>query len=158
MLDIARMVHSHPNLLRIRMIGDGPCRPALVGATIPKFLLEPPVKSLREALASAAIVLNTSVSEGASLVLLEALAAGRAIVATSAGGNPEVIGGAGLIVPVELPDADRAAHFASAVKRYLEDPVFRAETGLRARARYRERFRLETMADALLKLYGMRKG
>lgn len=152
-LDVARILAAHPKLERFRMIGDGPLRPVVAAASIPKFTLEPPAPSLRDAFASTSIVLNTSHSEGASLVLVEALASGRAIVASGVGGNPEVVGSAGLIVPAELSGPDRVALFVSSVKRLLESPDFLEETSRRARERYLERFRIEVMIDRLMKVY-----
>jgi glycosyltransferase involved in cell wall biosynthesis len=81
--------------------------------------------------------------EGAPLVLMEAMAAGRPVVGTAMPGIAEVIEGCGSLV--QTPDA---AHLAEAVRPYLEDPQLAARTGAKGRARVEERMTLDrTVAD-----------
>lgn len=70
-------------------------------------------------LAAADVVALTSRREALGTVLLDALAFGRPIVATAAGGIPEIVepAGAGLLVPVGDAEA-----FAGALVRVLTDP------------------------------------
>jgi len=70
--------------------------------------------------------------EGLPIALLEAMAAGRACVATAVGGVPEVItdGVDGLLVPPGDPDA-----LAAALGKLLADPERRADLGARAAER-----------------------
>jgi glycosyltransferase involved in cell wall biosynthesis len=88
-------------------------------------------------------VLNSSY-EGLSHVLIEALALGAPIIATRAGGNPEVITDEenGLLVPV----GDTPA-LASALARVLSDGELRARLSARARESAK-RFSVETMLSA----------
>jgi glycosyltransferase involved in cell wall biosynthesis len=80
--------------------------------------------------------------EARALVLQEAMRAGRAIVATKAGGTPELTGAeAALLIP---PEDDAA--LAEAVLALLADPALAAALGLAARARAGA---LPTQDDAL---------
>lgn len=96
--------------------------------------------SLRERYAQSHIFLHTAETEGVPQVLIEALAAGCAVVATDVGGVREVVedGRTGLLVPPGRPDA-----LAAALRRLLDDADLRtrlAREGLRsARALSRER-------------------
>lgn len=81
-------------------------------------------------LRSAQAFVLTSRWEARALVVQEAMAAGVPVVATRTGGLPDLIGGAGILVPV----ADPAA-VAAAVDRLLEQPQLAAELGAEARRR-----------------------
>lgn len=96
-------------------------------------------------LAMADAVCLASKAEALPMVVLEAMALGRPIVATSVGGVPEALGdgAAGLLVPPGDPDA-----LAAALVRLADDPAQAAELGLAARRRWSERYSAERMADA----------
>lgn len=83
-----------------------------------------------------------SLSEFHSISLLEAMRAGRAIVATDVGGNTESIrdGMEGLVVA----PADVAA-LAAAIERLVGDPDLRARLATAARARFLEEFTADVM-------------
>jgi glycosyltransferase involved in cell wall biosynthesis len=114
-------------------------------------------------LAAADIYALPSFSEGQSLALLEAMAAGKPIVATAVGGNAEVLGGegmgmdaarsrsagpAGVLVPAG--DADLLAR---ALDGLLTDPNLARELGDAARARARREFSAEVMTSRYQALY-----
>jgi glycosyltransferase involved in cell wall biosynthesis len=101
------------------------------------------------ALAAADIVVLPSLSEGVPVVLLEARSLGKAVVATDAGGIPEVIsdGIDGLLVA----PGDRAA-LARAVARLAGDPALRARLGAAA-ARRADRLGDEEVYQRLDDLY-----
>lgn len=88
-------------------------------------------------------VLN-STYEGLSHLLIEALALGKAIVATDVGGNPELIedGKNGLLVPVGDRDA-----LAEAIRHLLLNPKHREVLGQAAEVSSK-RFSTAAMADA----------
>jgi glycosyltransferase involved in cell wall biosynthesis len=97
----------------------------------------------RAVMAQLEVVVIPSRREGLPLVLLEAMALGRPIVATAVGGIPEVIqdGVNGLLVPPEDPSAR-----AEAVVRVLSDPELRARLGGAAAAAVEDRWHVRTTA------------
>jgi glycosyltransferase involved in cell wall biosynthesis len=92
----------------------------------------------------------SSVTEGLGTSLLDAMAAGRAVVATKAGGIPEVVadGETGLLVP---PRDGRA--LADAIVALLRDEARRRRFAQAGLARARERFSVERMIDETLAVY-----
>lgn len=68
--------------------------------------------------------------EGFGLPVVEAMACGRAVVASRAGALPEVVGDAGLLV-----DPDDTAGFADALGQILDNPALREELGRRGARR-----------------------
>ncbi len=86
----------------------------------------------RNALAAAGIVLMPSRSEGLPVVLLEAMAYGRAVVATSVGGIPELLRDDvdGLLVAPSDPNA-----LVAAVTQLVGDPARVTRYGANARSR-----------------------
>jgi glycosyltransferase involved in cell wall biosynthesis len=84
-----------------------------------------------------------------SLAVLEAMARGRAVIATQVGGIPELVEHevTGLLVP----SADEHA-LAEALARLLRDPAEIARLGEAARRRAHERFSLETQVLRLAAL------
>jgi glycosyltransferase involved in cell wall biosynthesis len=102
-------------------------------------------------LAASDIYALSSLYEGQSLALIEAMAAGLPIAATHVGGNPEVLGQAdrdGLLVPPSDPAA-----LAAALARLAGDRALRAQLGAAARARARTEFSLTTMVGRYRALY-----
>lgn len=96
------------------------------------------------------VVLLPSRMEGLSQSLLEAMALGRAVVASGATGNLEVITAEldGLLVP----PGDRSA-WATAIERLIADPALRARLGDAARHTARERFSLAHTVSQTRELY-----
>jgi glycosyltransferase involved in cell wall biosynthesis len=86
--------------------------------------------------------------EGAPLVLMEAMAAGRPVVGTAQPGIAEVVGDAGALVQRPV-----ARELAEAIRPFLADPQLAARLGERARARVAERMTLERTVADLSALY-----
>jgi glycosyltransferase involved in cell wall biosynthesis len=91
---------------------------------------------------------NGAPGEGAPLVLMEAMGAGRPVVGTDQPGIAEVIDDCGSLV--KPPDA---AHLANALRPYLEDPALAARTGARGRARVEAHMTLDRTVADLSALY-----
>jgi glycosyltransferase involved in cell wall biosynthesis len=91
------------------------------------------------ALQAADMLLMTSISEGLPMGILEALAQGRPVVATSVGGVPEVLRGCGIVAP----PCDVHA-IAVATTTVLSDPVLADRLGKRGHQRVARRFTKET--------------
>ena len=96
------------------------------------------------------VFVMSSVTEGLGTSLLDAMAAARPIVATTAGGIPEVVidGETGLLVPPR--DAHR---MAEAIVGLLGRSEERARMGRAGLARVRERFSAERMVGGTLAVY-----
>jgi glycosyltransferase involved in cell wall biosynthesis len=96
------------------------------------------------------VVALPSWTEGLPMVVLEAMAAGRPVVATPVGGTPEVVsdGETGLLVPPRDPQA-----LAAALRRVLEDRALAERLAAAGRRRVEERFTLEGMNRRLLAIY-----
>jgi L-malate glycosyltransferase len=92
----------------------------------------------------------SSVTEGLGTSLLDAMACGKPVIATTAGGMPEVVidGRTGLLVPPR----DHAA-MADAIVRLLRDPVVRADMAAAGQTRVRAKFSVERMIDDTLNVY-----
>lgn len=102
-----------------------------------------------ETLREAAIFVLPSISEGLPMALLEAMAWGRAIVATAVGGVPDVLtaGEDALVVPPADPEA-----LAGALARLAGDAELRERLGEAARERAR-RLNAEEVTGRLEALY-----
>lgn len=101
-------------------------------------------------LAAADIFAMPSLSEGLPLALLEAMVAGKAVIASDVGGIPEIVttGDDGLLTRA----GDHGA-LALALRRLIEDSVYRAALGRRAQLRASTHFSVERMTDAYERLY-----
>jgi L-malate glycosyltransferase len=92
----------------------------------------------------------SSVTEGLGTSLLDAMAAGRPIVATTAGGIPEIVedGLNGLLVPPRDHHA-----LADAIVRALKNPAMRQQMGDAGFARVNRRFTVERMVEQTADVY-----
>jgi glycosyltransferase involved in cell wall biosynthesis len=100
-------------------------------------------------LRAADVYVLPSTAEGLALSMLEAMAAGCAVVATEAGEDGPALGDAGIRLPV-MP---LEPHLSDALQRLRDDPGLRAELGARARARVLEHYALGPGIDRLVDLY-----
>jgi glycosyltransferase involved in cell wall biosynthesis len=92
-------------------------------------------------LAGCDVYANSSISEGISLTILEAMAAALPVVATRVGGTPEIIDETcGRLVPARDPSA-----LAGALQELASNPVARAALGRAARQRVETEFTIERM-------------
>ena len=101
-------------------------------------------------LAASDVVALPSNWEGFGLALLEAMAAGKPVVATRVGGVPEVVddGKTGVLVPAGDADA-----FHRALARILDDPAHAAALGAVGAERADREFSLERMRTRTRDLY-----
>jgi glycosyltransferase involved in cell wall biosynthesis len=97
---------------------------------------------------AADIVLLTSISEAFPFSVIEAMACGRAVVASDVGGVREALDGCGIVVRPR--DVEQ---FAAALRRLLDDGPLRAKFAARARAKVIEQFRVDNSVAAYLELY-----
>jgi glycosyltransferase involved in cell wall biosynthesis len=96
------------------------------------------------------VVALPSWTEGLPLVLLEAMARARPVVATPVGGTPELVvdGETGLLVPPRDPHA-----LAEALRRVLDDPDLARRLGEAGRARVADRFTTAEQERRMLEIY-----
>ncbi len=96
------------------------------------------------------IYLLSSLSEGTSMTLLEAMSLGKPCVVTDAGGNPEIVehGETGLVTPNDNPEA-----FADAIVDLCRDLQKKQSMGKKARERFDRLFSVESMVSAYQQLY-----
>ncbi|MBA3641427.1 MAG: glycosyltransferase [Acidobacteriota bacterium] len=138
---------------RFVIAGEGELRPTLEHLikhlNLEKHVIlagfRPDVLSLHKAFD---VFVMSSITEGLGTSLLDAMACGRPIVGTTAGGMPEVVqdGKTGILVP---PRNDRV--MADAIITLLKDPALRDRMGTAGRALANARFSAERMvADTLL--------
>ena len=91
-----------------------------------------------------------SLSEGISNSLLEAMSTGLAVIATEAGGNPEVVvdGKSGLLFP-----AGDTAKLAERLLTLEGSPEIRTQMGKEAISRVRQEFSIDSMVRHYARLY-----
>lgn len=140
---------------RFVIAGDGELRESLEhqikALALEKHVMltgfRPDVLSLHKAFD---IFAMSSVMEGLGTSLLDAMACGKPVVATAAGGMPEVVqhGETGLIVP---PRDSRA--MADAIIRLLKDEPLRQRMGAAGLSRAHSRFSAERMVADTLDAY-----
>lgn len=140
---------------RLLIVGDGPLRAQLVeqaqrldiAETVHFAGVRTDVNALHKLFD---IFVMSSISEGLPLALLEAMAAGRPVVATRVGGMPDALeqGKAGVLVAPADP-----AGLADAIIQLLTQPTFAATVASQARQRFLDRFDVSIMARKYEQLY-----
>ena len=106
-------------------------------------------------LARAAVFCLPSHAEGLPMSLLEAMGAGRAVVASSVGAVPDAVcdGDNGLLVPPRDAQA-----LAAALARVLDDPALGARLGSRARMTVEQRYSTDAVCGRLAAIYNEMAG
>lgn len=101
-------------------------------------------------IAAADIVVSASHEEGSPNAVLEAMAAGRAVVATAVGGTTELLrdGATGVLVPPR-----DTSFLASAILTLAASPEIREAMGRAARAHVKERYDIDCCISAYVDLY-----
>ena len=139
----------------VDIVGDGPYLPTLTRKASDLGLpitfwgwLDNKSAALRDLYERSSIFVLTSQVENFPNVLLEAMAAGQAIVTCQGTGCSEVVGPDALLVPPRRPDRLRAA-----ILRLIENDGLRAALGRRARARVERKFAWRTIAQRHVELY-----
>ena len=151
---VAALVRDLPNVV-LFLAGDGPLR-AELEAEAARLGLADRVRflGLRRDRATLYAAMDVFVLpsrwEGLSLALVEAMGAGRVVVATEVGGNPEVVqhDRTGLLVP----PADSGA-LADALVRLARDRALRDSLGEAAATEARSRFSIDRHVAQLAALY-----
>lgn len=152
---VPAVLAEHPGA-RFAVVGDGPDRRRLEERAAAARLGEAVVwagfrRDVPAFLAAADLLVLPSRDDAFPTVLLEALAAGVPVVASRAGGVPEIVedGRTGLLVP-----PGEAGALARAVSALLADPAARRALGRAGRRRAEERFSIGTWLARLEAVYG----
>lgn len=153
---MATALKADPTLALV-LVGAGPTRAALEAqcATLGiagRIQFAGAQQDVRPFLEAADLFVLPSRSEGISVALLEAMAAGLPVVATRVGGTPEVMGpgSGGLLVEPERPDA-----LAEAILTFSADRDLLAREGRAARSRVAAAFSLDNTVAAYTACYGL---
>lgn len=155
LIEAARTVKERFPEARFLLAGDGEMRPFFEGQVRALGLTETFTflghrTDIPQLLSFCDIGVLASKSEGLPNAVLEYLAAGLAVVATTVGGIPEIIKNEvhGLLIPPESPAA-----LSAAILRLLEDPQLRANMGKAGQERVRTRFNFQEVLDSLRQVY-----
>ena len=107
--------------------------------------------ALGQALASADLLFNPSITETFGNVTLEAMASGLPVVAAGATGTTSLVqdGVSGTLI---VPEGDVSPAYADAIARYIADPALRAEHGAAGEQRSRD-FSWDAINQAVADVY-----
>ena len=149
------LINKHHILATFLIIGEGGERKNLE-ALIKKyhlennFILAGSIEQAARLLPAIDIYVCSSVKEGLSYTLIEAMQAGRPIAATDVGGNPEMVVNekTGLLSKPADPN-----DLAEKIKTLLNNQALAAELGRRAQAKAAVEFNLKTMLEATKRAY-----
>ena len=155
MVEAFAALRQHLPSARLIIAGDGPARPKIEQRRDALGLgdavrLVGFVDNVPQVVGSFDVFAMSSLTEGTSVTLLEAMYAGRPVVATDVGGNPEIVvdGETGLLVRSKDPSA-----FADALRRVLTDRDEANRLGRNGRARTERHFTFEGMVRAYEEIY-----
>ncbi len=155
LIDAAPLVLRHVPDARFVILGEGELREHLERQVhehhLEKHVLLPGFRTdVLGCIKGFDLFVMSSVTEGLGTSLLDAMACSRPIVATSAGGIPEIVedGVNGLLVPPR-----DAGALAAAIVRALGDADLRARLGRTGFERVRDRFTVERMVSATAEVY-----
>lgn len=150
----ARVRHSRPEA-HLVVVGDGPSRPEIeatiralgLGGAVHLLGVRGDVPALLPLFDVFAL---SSLSEGISLAILEAMGWALPVVATRVGGNPQVVahGCTGLLVPPSDAEA-----FGDALRRLADEPATAEAFGRAGRGRMVEQFSAARMGSDYERIY-----
>jgi glycosyltransferase involved in cell wall biosynthesis len=139
---------------QVHLVGDGPYRPELEklaqGSKTPILFygwLDQQDEQFKRLFRESSIFVFPSEAENFPTVLLEAMAAGVAVITSDAGGCPEVVGDAGLIFP-----SQNVAALRNLLLTLVNDAAKRQEFSLAARRRA-EQFAWPAIVQQYLEIF-----
>lgn len=155
LLTSASIVLSQYKEVNFLFVGDGPHMSSLK-THAKKLGIQSKVtftgfrKDIPKILAASDIFVFPSIREGLPQSLIEAMAAGKPVVTTNAGGILEIVepNVSGLVVPPHDPDL-----FAKAICTLIEQKDLREELAKNGKTFVNQRFKLETMVNEYDRLY-----
>jgi glycosyltransferase involved in cell wall biosynthesis len=157
LIEAVGLLQRGPLMVELTVVGDGPMRAELEARCVSLGIAERvrfvgAQGDVLPYLHSADLFVLPSRSEGVSVALLEAMAAGLPVVATRVGGTPEVTGpGMGAILV--SPDDPHA--LAEGIHTMIASNALAVREGQAARRRVEAAFSLERTHHAYAKCYGL---
>jgi len=155
LLQAVRLVVNERPEFQLHLIGDGPEQPRLIRLVEDLDLAKSVVfhgeqQDIPSFLSESGFYVSSSVTEGISLTILEAMSVGLPVVATDVGGTPEIVvpGETGLLVPSENPEA-----LAAGILNIWSDRVNWIKIGENARRRVEQVFSINSMIKQYEQLY-----
>ncbi len=146
-----------PGLRRVRLAiaGEGPVRTSLEKAARKRGVMDSVIflgfrEDVGDLLAACDLVALPSLREGLSIALLEAMSAGKPIIATSIGSHRELASQAEIALLV--PPADSHA-LRDAIVRMAGDPALMTRLGATARWLFERHYTEGRMLDAYMRVY-----
>ena len=155
LIEAAAMLPRNGRRIQIVIAGDGPARQRLERLAIERGVTDRVTflgfrEDVGDLLAASDLVVLPSLREGLSIALLEAMAAGKPIIATSIGSQREVASQADMARLV--PPADARA-LSEAIVRLAADQEAMERLGRNARTLYESRYTEERMLEDYKQLY-----
>jgi len=146
---------------RLTLVGDGPCR-AQIEQLIAEMRLEKHVTiagmvhhdEVPEYHRGADLFVLPSLSEGLPLALVEAMSAGKPVVATSVGGIPDVLVDHGDFANGRLVPVGDSRALAIAIGEIFDNPQAARMMGKQARLFAESRLSWSRLAEQTVSLYG----
>jgi glycosyltransferase involved in cell wall biosynthesis len=156
LIEALRMLKKHFKDAKLIIIGKGPLKDELATQCLRlgvqdsvNFVTGIPEKELPSYYNAATLFVLPTLWEPSAVVLYEALASGKAIVTTTAGGNPEIVSSkCGLLVPPR-----NAAELCDKMKLLLENDRLRRRMEKNSRKRAVENFTWDIAAKRYEKIY-----
>ncbi len=149
------VVRRRKSLVSLSIVGDGPERDALESLANELGLSAVVTfhgfrRDIPSALKDMDIFVLSSLSEGTSITLLEAMASGKPLVVTNVGGNPAIVeqGVNGFLVPAGDPDS-----LAQALLKLADDARLRQSMAAANIRKVTERYSIQSMARQYEALY-----
>lgn len=153
-IDAAVKVAEVASDVRFAVVGDGEERErlearatSLLGSRIHFFGWR---KDTAAVMGDLDLVVNTSLNEGTPVALIEALAAGRPVVATAVGGTPDLLEGGrfGALVPARSPEET-----ARVIRATLDSPTDSGRRAEEGQACVLKRYSVFRLLDDMATLY-----
>jgi glycosyltransferase involved in cell wall biosynthesis len=149
-----RIFSRHPNS-RFVLVGDGPCRQELQSLAAQlgiaaRVLFAGVREDMPQVYGSIDLLVLPSLCEAMPMCVLEAMAAGKPVIATRVGAVPQLIDQDQTGLLIEPGDV---AGLSAAVLKLLKDPERARQLGEKGRVRTIEQFSADSMARRYLQLY-----
>ncbi|MBI4531886.1 MAG: glycosyltransferase, partial [Candidatus Latescibacteria bacterium] len=155
LLEALHLIARGGHKIIVLLVGEGPNRPE-IETIIQKTGLSSVCRLLGhrddipDILVSLDLFVLPSLDEGLPNAVLEAMACGKPVIATTVGGTPEAVldRETGLLVPPRCPE-----RLAIAIETLLRDPARSRAMGQKGRKRMTEMFTVEKMLDGVERLF-----